>query len=238
MEIFLLWLILILLIYLVFVEKHTSVRIGSLSKNYQRTALVDSCVIIDGRIEQLLATGWMADNLIIPDFIIYELQMLADSKDATKRNRARAALDLANHLAKNYPNVTTGKFYKQPKIMKIDEKLVNVAIDKGFSLITNDANLTKVARLKGIEVLNFNELSMEVRINILPDEVIEIKLTDKGEGRNQAVGYLDDGTMVVVANAKSMLNKMVKVRIEKAHQSSHGRMYFASLIKSETKARR
>lgn len=199
----------------------------STSKN--RKMVLDSCALIDGRIVELNKLGFVPDELIVPEFVLHELQMLADGNDSHKRERARYGLDVVRELQDGQSatviidrSITT----RQPT----DDKLVALAKKLKAGLYTTDYNLNKVADIEGVRVLNVNELAQQLRPTALPGEKKTVKLLQKGSNAKQAVGYLDDGTMVVVDDAISQLNKIVEVEVTRIHQTMAGKMLFATLI--------
>lgn len=194
-----------------------------------RKMVLDTCALIDGRITELSRTGFVPDELIVPDFIIHELQMLADGNDAHKRERARYGLDVVKELQEGvYAEVIIDRSItgNQPT----DNKLVTLAKKLGADLYTTDYNLNKVADIEGVHVLNVNELAQELRPNALPGERKNVKILQKGSNAKQGVGYLDDGTMVVVDDASNMINKIVEVEVTRMHQTAAGKMLFAVLL--------
>jgi uncharacterized protein YacL len=198
-----------------------------------RKIILDTCALIDGRILELSKSGFVPDELIIPEFIIHELQMLADGSDSRKRSRARYGLDVVKEL-QNSPNckVVINKIDIKNEIYT-DDKLVKLAKKLDLPLYTTDYNLNKVAEISGVTVLNVNELAQQLRPEILPGEQESIKLVQKGSSQLQAVGYLDDGTMVVVSNGAKMIGKTVQVEISRSLQTAAGKMLFAELVSSK-----
>ncbi|MGH7198243.1 MAG: PIN/TRAM domain-containing protein [Candidatus Omnitrophota bacterium] len=191
--------------------------------------ILDTSVIIDGRILDICQTKFLEGRFVIPRFVLKELQQVADSADALKRNRGRRGLDILNKLRKN-PNVSV-KVQEEdfPEISSVDEKIVKLAKLLNGKALTNDFNLNKIAELQGVTVLNINELSNALRPVVLPGEEMEVRLVKEGKEHNQAVAYLDDGTMVVVDNARRFLGNMQKVVVSSVLQTSAGRMIFAKL---------
>ncbi len=201
--------------------------------------VLDTSAIIDGRILELTASGFMPENLVIPQFVLAELQMLADGKDPHKRERARYGLDVVKQLqeSKNCKvRIERGAF---EQIAEVDDKLVALAKQLKARLYTTDYNLNKVADIEGITVLNVNELAQQMRPIVLPGETRQVKIIQKGSSPKQGVGYLDDGTMVVVDNAAGKIGKSVSVTFSKTFQTQAGKMLFAELAPrdGETKAR-
>lgn len=191
--------------------------------------LVDTSAIIDGRIADLCDTGFMEGGLIIPQFILQELQAIADSSDGLKRARGRRGLDVLNHIQKSV-NVDVHIIEDDfPHIKEVDAKLVELAKKRGAKIMTNDFNLNKVAELQGVKVLNVNELCNALKPVVLPGEPIRVFVLKEGKESGQGVAYLDDGTMVVVDNAKRCIGKNVDVVVTSVLQTSAGRMIFTRL---------
>lgn len=191
--------------------------------------ILDTSVIIDGRIVDISRTGFIEGSLVVPRFVLRELQAIADSEDTLKRNRGRRGLDVLN-LIQREPKVevhiTETDF---PEIVEVDGKLVRLAKDSGATIITNDYNLNKIAGLQGVKVLNINELANAIKPVLLPGEALSIQVIREGKEAGQGVGYLDDGTMVVVDGGKAYIGKQVKVFVTSALQTPAGRMIFAKL---------
>ncbi|HXH27246.1 MAG TPA: PIN domain-containing protein, partial [Candidatus Acidoferrum sp.] len=163
--------------------------------------IMDTCALIDGRIIDIAKSGFVTQNLVIPQFVIAELQYLADNGDSHKRERARFGLDVIRDL-QDMRRVTVMIAREQfPNIKEVDDKLIALAKQYGAMLYTTDYNLNKVAQIEGIHVLNVNELAQALRPHRLPGEKLEIKITQVGQDKTQGVGYLEDGTMVVVEKA-------------------------------------
>jgi len=191
--------------------------------------LLDTSVIIDGRIADLCTTKFISGSFIIPRFILKELQQIADSQDSLKRTRGRRGLDILNRIQKN-TNIDV-KIHEEdfPDIQDADGKLVRLAKILNAKIFTNDFNLNKVAELEGVTVLNINELANALRIVVLPGEILDIRIIKEGKEFNQGVAYLDDGTMVVVENGKHLIGQNLKVIVTSVLQTSAGRMIFAKL---------
>lgn len=191
--------------------------------------ILDTSVIIDGRIGDISQTKFVEGRFVIPRFVLRELQQIADSDDSLKRTRGRRGLDILNRMQKN-TNVDI-KIHEEdfPEISEVDTKLVKLAKVLDAKVITNDFNLNKVAQLQGVRVLNINELANALRPVVLPEEVMEVRLVKEGKEHNQAIAYLDDGTMVVVEEAKRLIGQMVKVSVASVLQTTAGRMIFAKL---------
>ncbi|MEO8863211.1 MAG: TRAM domain-containing protein [Candidatus Saccharimonadales bacterium] len=195
------------------------------------TVIMDSCALIDGRVVSLARSGFMPETVIIPEFILSELQMLADGRDGHKRDRARYGLDVVRELQDSrLVNVDIDRASISSK-QKTDDKLVVLAKRRQASLYTTDYNLAKIADIEGVKILNINELAKGLRRAILPGEKLTIKVLQKGSNPGQGVGYLDDGTMVVVEHGTSYIGKDVLVAITRTHQTTSGRMVFAEIEK-------
>jgi uncharacterized protein YacL len=190
--------------------------------------VLDTCALIDGRIVELVKLGFVPDQLVVPEFIVHELQMLADGGDTHKRERARFGLDVVKEL-QNSDSVEViiddSVQTKQPT----DDKLVTLAKKLNTGLYTTDYNLNKVADIQGVKVLNVNELAQQLRPIALPGEKKLVKILQKGSNPKQGVGYLEDGTMVVVDDAASLIGKVIEVEVTRVHQTMAGKMLFADL---------
>ena len=196
------------------------------NKNYK---LLDTNVIIDGRIADICKTGFLEGTLLIPVFVLEELQYIADSSDTLRRVRGRRGLDVlqkiredeSNHLEVEIMNVDFDD------VQGVDSKLVRLAQKLGGKIITNDFNLNKVAQLRGVEVLNINELSNAVKPVVIPGETMRVQVVKDGKEPGQGVAYLDDGTMIVIENGHRYLSRTISVEVTSALQTSAGRMIFA-----------
>jgi len=197
--------------------------------------VLDTSVLIDGRILDIVKTGFMTCGLIVPDFVIDELHTLSDSKKGTKRAKGRLGLDVLKSLKKikeTKVRITDG-FERSEN--GVDKTLVKYAKEYKLTLVTLDFNLNKVASVSGVKVLNLNDLANALRMRLLPGEVLEIKVVDVGQEKNQGLGYLKDGTMVVVAKGKDLVGSTVKVCVKKNIQGSAGKMIFAEIVKKDSK---
>jgi uncharacterized protein YacL len=192
--------------------------------------VLDTSVLIDGRLCDVAETGFLTGRILIPRFVLHELQMVADSSDATKRQRGRRGLDILKRL-QDLPGINV-KIYDRdfPHIKDVDEKVMELAKELGGKVATTDFNLNKVAALQGIDVLNVNDLAAALKAVVLPGDSLTIFLAKEGKERSQAVGYLDDGTMVVVDDAKPYIGKRVNVHVNSILQTSAGRMIFGRPI--------
>lgn len=189
--------------------------------------LVDTSAIIDGRIADISEAGFIQGSLVLPRFVLDELRHIADSADALRRNRGRRGLDILNRLQKESPvpiEITDNDF---EEIVEVDSKLVKMASDLSCPIITNDFNLNRVAELEGVRVLNINQLANAVKTVVLPGEEMAIRVIQEGKEAGQGVGFLDDGTMVVVEGGKRYLNDEIEIVVTRVLQTVAGRMIFA-----------
>ncbi len=191
--------------------------------------VLDTSVIIDGRIADICDTGFVEGTFIIPQFILQELQHIADSSDPLKRGRGRRGLDVLNRIQKQSSLEVKIVDQDYPKIQEVDAKLIALAKDIHAKIVTNDFNLNKVAELQGIPVLNINQLFNALKPVVLPGEVMNVKILKEGKEPGQGVAYLDDGTMVVVDNARRYMGKSVDVTVTSVLQTTAGRMIFTIL---------
>ncbi len=191
--------------------------------------VLDTSVIIDGRIADICDTGFMEGTFIIPQFILQELQHIADSSDPLKRGRGRRGLDVLNRIQKQANLEVRIVDQDYPKIQEVDAKLIALAKDTSAKIVTNDFNLNKVAELQGVPVLNINQLFNALKPVVLPGEVMNVKILKEGKEPGQGVAYLDDGTMVVVDNARRHMGKNVDVTVTSVLQTTAGRMIFTIL---------
>lgn len=189
--------------------------------------ILDTSVIIDGRIAEIYATGFLEGNLIIPGFVLIELQHIADSADPLKRNKGRRGLDILNQLREDFKRQVQVVEKDYPDIPEVDSKLLKMAKDLKGAVITNDFNLNKVAGLQDVTVLNINDLANSLKPIFPPGEELMLKIIKDGKENNQGIGYLDDGTMIVVENGKRYMGKTIRVVVTSVLQTSAGRMIFA-----------
>ena len=191
--------------------------------------ILDTSVIIDGRIADICEAGFLDGPLILPQFVLHELQMIADSSDSLKRNRGRRGLDILKKIQQN-PGLDIRIVETDfPKVREVDSKLVLLAKETGSKVMTNDFNLNKVAELQGVSVLNINELANAVKPVVLPGEVMNVLVLKEGKELGQGVGYLDDGTMVVVDQAREHIGDKVSVSVTSVLQTTAGRMIFSKI---------
>ncbi|MEW6619411.1 MAG: TRAM domain-containing protein [bacterium] len=212
----------------------TFTRIQSEAKEKEKVSnaelkILDTSVIIDGRIADICETGFIEGILVIPRFVLKELQKIADSSDSLKRNRGRRGLDVLNKIQKmvNIPVKIDETDFND--IREVDSKLVRLGKLCGGKVFTNDFNLNKVAELEGVRVLNINELAESLKPVVLPGEEMNVHVIKEGKEFSQGVGYLDDGTMVVVDNGQDFIGQKVKVIVSSVLQTTAGRMIFAKL---------
>lgn len=193
----------------------------------QPRLLLDTSVIIDGRIADVAETGFLLGKLLVPRFVLNELQYIADSADTLRRNRGRRGLEMLDRLQQN-PDVELEFIDKDPQdAQQVDDKLISLGRILNAAIITNDYNLNRVARLQGVRILNINELANAVKSVFLPGEELPIHIIQAGKEVGQGVGYLEDGTMVVVENGRPFLNQQVMVQVTKVLQTNAGRLVFA-----------
>ncbi len=192
-----------------------------------RVILLDSSVLIDGRVVDIARTGFLSGTLVIPRFVLQEIQYVADSADPLRRQRGRRGLAVVSELQQD-PNITVQISDMDVEgVRKVDDKLVVLARQLRCPILTNDYNLNRVAELQGVPVLNINELANAVKALYLPGETLRLKVIQAGKEPDQGVGYLDDGTMVVVEEGRDTIGKEVEVVVTKALQTAAGRMLFA-----------
>lgn len=191
--------------------------------------LLDTSVIIDGRIADIVKTNFMSNKFILPRFVLKELQLIADSSDPLKRNRGRRGLDVLNKI-KQIPSINV-KINEMdfPEFNTVDAKLVRMGQAMNAKVFTNDYNLNKVAELQGVKVLNINELANALKPIVMPGEMMQVKILKEGKEHDQGVAYLDDGTMVVVDNSRRRIGQTLSVTITSVLQTQAGRMIFAKL---------
>ncbi len=196
---------------------------------YTRNKLLDTSVIIDGRIEDVLQTGFLEGYMIVPHFVLDELQALSDSADSLKRAKGRRGLDLIQKLQQENRQIIIIETSDYDAISGVDSKLVEMAKDTGSAIVTNDFNLNKVATIQGIAVLNLNDLANALKIVVVPGQELSATLLREGKEHGQAVAYLQDGTMIVVEDGRRFIGKTVRVIVTSVFQTSAGRMIFAKL---------
>ena len=196
-------------------------------KRDDQEKIVDTSVIIDGRIADVCETGFIEGTLIIPQFVLHELQLIADSSDSLKRIRGRRGLDILKRIqnqAKVQIHITEEDF---PRIKEVDAKLVALAKKRDAQILTNDFNLNKVADLQGVGVLNLNQLAEAMKPLVLPGETLDVLVSKEGKEPMQGIAYLDDGTMVVIDHGRHLVGETAKVTVTSVLQTTAGRMIFA-----------
>ncbi|MGX7109015.1 PIN/TRAM domain-containing protein [Facklamia miroungae] len=195
----------------------------------QKLKILDTSVIIDGRIAEVVQTGFIEGGLLVPKFVLSELQHIADASDSLKRAKGRRGLDILNQLQKS-PKISIDFFEGDyPDVEEVDAKLVRLAKDLEAVLVTNDYNLNKVSEFQNVPVLNINELANAVKPEVLPGEEMQVQIIKAGTERRQGVAYLDDGTMVVVEDGQDHINKYLEVVVTSSLQTAAGRMIFAKI---------
>ncbi len=187
--------------------------------------IIDTSVIVDGRITEIVESGFLDPPYIVPRFVLHEIQLIADSTDAMKRSRGRRALDVLAKLQELVP-IEIGEI-DYPDVVGVDAKLVRMARETGGRLVTNDYNLNRVAHVEGVAVLNINELANAVKPIVLPGEEMHVAILREGKEAQQGIGYLDDGTMIVVENGRRLIGESADVVVTSVLQTVAGRMIFA-----------
>jgi uncharacterized protein YacL len=195
----------------------------------ENTKILDTSVIIDGRIADITETGFVEGPLLIPQFILSELQHIADSSDPVKRTRGKRGLEVLHHIQKQVNVDVRIVDNDYPAVKEVDAKLIELAKEVRGKIVTNDSNLNKVAELQGIVVLNINELANSLKPVVLPGEEMNVKILKEGKEMGQGVAYLDDGTMIVVDNGRRQIGKTIDVIVTSVLQTPAGRMIFARL---------
>jgi uncharacterized protein YacL len=197
--------------------------------------ILDTSVIIDGRIADVAETGFLDGTLVLPQFVLRELQYVADSSDPLKRNRGRKGLDILQSIKRNPKINVEVSEVDFPQVREVDQKLIELALRIRGKILTNDFNLNKVAQLNGIDVLNINELANSLKPVILPGETMKVFIVKEGKEHDQGVAYLDDGTMVVVNAASRQVGKTVDVTITSVVQTAAGKMFFGRCLSNSDK---
>lgn len=193
----------------------------------ERSVLLDTSVIIDGRIADISHTGFVTGTMLVPRFVLNELQHIADSSDVLRRNRGRRGLDMLNRMQKDSRSLLRITDMDIEEVREVDDKLVSLAKRLKCPVLTNDYNLNRVAEIQGVTVLNVNELANAVKLVFLPGENIRVEVIQEGKEVGQGVGYLDDGTMVVVEEGRRFMGSTLSVTVTKILQTAAGRMIFA-----------
>lgn len=199
---------------------------ASTTPDGNKIKILDTSVIIDGRIADIFETGFLEGPVVIPQFVLRELQLVADSQDSLKRNRGRRGLDILQRLQKtpNSPIQIVEDDFANTR--EVDMKLIELAKVYNGQIVTNDFNLNKVAQLRGVEVLNINELANALRPVVLPGEIMRVFILKEGKEHSQGIAYLDDGTMVVVEGARRLISKTIDITVTSVLQTTAGKMIF------------
>lgn len=210
--------------------------VGDMTTNWaeNRTILLDTSVIIDGRIADIARTGFLPGSLLIPRFVLNELQYIADSSESLRRQRGRRGMEVLANLQKEPSIPVRISDIDVEGVREVDDKLVILARQLRCPVLTNDYNLNRVAELQGVTVLNINELANSVKAVLLPGELMNIRVIQDGKEANQGVGYMDDGTMVVVENGRDYMDREIVVVVTKVLQTAAGRMIFARPEESDS----
>ncbi len=195
-------------------------------EKYEGTIALDTSVLVDGRIVDIVKTGFISDELVIPQGVIDELHLISDSKDELKRKKGRRGLDIINNLKKAHKIHIFKDYGDVSRSDGVDKELVRLSKKYKMKLMTMDFNLNKVAKTTGVKVLNINTLVNAVKSQVLPGEKIKVKIVQKGKEMSQGVGYLDDGTMIVVENAQNKIGKKITVTVARIIQTEAGKMVF------------
>ena len=206
-----------------------SLRGGDAVRRERHIVLLDTSVIIDGRLADICRAGFISGTMVVPRFILDELQYIADSPDVLRRNRGRRGLDVLNRLQKDESVPLEISDMDASGVREVDGKLVKLAQDLDCPILTNDYNLNRVAELQGVRVLNINELANAVKAVVLPGETLRIQIMQEGKEPGQGVGYLDDGTMVVIEDGRRSMNLTVDVVVTRVLQTVAGRMIFGQI---------
>jgi len=205
-------------------------REGLARASAEKSVLLDTSVIIDGRVADISRTGFIDGTMMIPRFVLQELQHIADSADSLRRNRGRRGLEMLNKLQKESIVPIRITDLDVEEVHEVDDKLVRLAKNLHCPIVTNDYNLNRVAELQGVRVLNINELANAVRAVVLPGEGMRVRVVQEGKELGQGVGYLDDGTMVVIDNGKKYIGNTIDVTVTRMLQTNQGRMIFAAPV--------
>lgn len=203
-----------------FVKLHTK-------DNTEPITILDTSVIIDGRVADMCETGFLMGKIIIPRFVLKEIQLIADSSDPLKRNRGRRGLDVLNKIKNNTKVSVSIHEAQYPDVKGVDAQLVCLGKDLNAKVFTNDYNLNKVAELQGVPILNINELANALKPIVMPGEVLRVKIIKEGKEHEQGVAYLDDGTMIVVDSGRTRIGQVTDVTVTSVLQTPAGRMIFA-----------
>lgn len=211
------------------VESSLTLTAGGERPAVVRRYLIDTSAVIDGRIANVVKTGFMEGTLIIPGFVLAELQQLADSADELRRTKGRRGLDLLNEMQKQPALPIEIVNVEVAGATRVDDKLVTLAREYACPIVTNDFNLNRVAALQGVRVLSLNQLSDAVRPPVIQDQRLQLVIRNEGNSRQQGVGYLEDGTPVIVEDARHLIGQTTEVVVTRLHQTQTGRLIFAQL---------
>lgn len=200
-------------------------------RRHEKGILIDTSALIDGRLENIIKSGFVNDSLIIPRFVLKELQLIADSTDSLKRAKGKRGIEILTKINQldNMPVLLTKD--ELGRRQTVDDKLVQMAHDHGYRILTVDYNLNQIASIAGIKVLNINELTQALRPNLIPGEDITVKVVQKGKEKEQGIGYLPDGTMIVVEDGSKYLGEDISCTVERIFQTVSGKMIFVKLKK-------
>lgn len=208
-------------------NKSTGIKEGSIKSSSNTQILVDTSAIIDGRIADIVKTGFVHGKLLVPRFVLAELQNIADSEEPMRRSRGRRGLEMLNLIREN-PAVELDIIEENPADVKeVDHKLVYLAREYGTNILTTDYNLNRVATIEKVKVLNINELANSIKAVVIPGEEMRVKVVQKGKEKNQGLAYLEDGTMIVVENGDKLIGKDIDVEVTRIFQTVAGKMIFA-----------
>lgn len=212
-----------------------SFKMAARGEKTHNAKILDTSVIVDGRILDIAETGFIDGVFIVPEFVLKEIQLISDSRDPQKRIRGRRALDVLNKMksSKNVPISIVDRDF--PSIPEVDLKLIELAKELNAKVVTNDYNLNKVASIQEVPVLNVNDLAKTLTPVVMPNDSLVIELISEGQEKGQAIGHLEDGTMVVVDNARNLIGREVEVKISRFHQTAAGRMIFADVLSANPK---
>jgi uncharacterized protein YacL len=211
---------------------------GSSWTNLNRTILLDTSVIIDGRVADIARVGFLPGTLLIPRFVLNELQYIADSPDGLRRQRGRRGMEVLAELQK-LPNILVRvSDIDVEGVREVDDKLIVLGKQLKSPVLTNDYNLNRIAELQGVTVLNINELANAVKSVVLPGEILKINIFQEGKEIGQGVGYMDDGTMVVIENGKDYIGEYTDVHVTKVLQTAAGRMIFARVEEENSRRKK
>jgi uncharacterized protein YacL len=206
------------------------------SSTEKKWKILDTSVIIDGRIADIAETGFLEGVIVLPKFILNELHKIADSTIPLRRRRGRRGLDILNRMQKSGSLEVVVEEKDFPETREVDSKLIQLAKFLNGVIVTNDYNLNKIAKLQGVEVLNINELANSLKPVILPSEELQVRVVKEGKEPNQGIAYLDDGTMVVVENARGLIGEELTVEVTSILQTSAGRMIFGQQKGGKTRS--